>query len=487
MKEYKMLINGKWVGAASGKTYTVLNPATEEPIAKAALGGSEDVNMAVEAAQKAYPIWSKKSTEERSRILKEIAEIIRKRSQELVDMDILDHGSPVGLANMFGRMIGGLFGEMADLSKILMTSGDISIYPGVIPYMKREPIGVVACIVPWNVPLMIAMKIAASLATGNTCVAKPPSVDSLGALQIADMMSQHPDLPAGAVNVITGPGNTVGEALSAHPGVGMISFTGSCETGKAIMSAASKTVKRLFLELGGKNPFIVLADADLEQTVAGGVDSLLFNTGMICGSPGRFYVHEKLHDKFVEKFVDLAKKYVVGDPNDPKTQLGPVVSAEHRDRVERYIKIGVEEGAELVLGGKRPTEPPLNKGYYIKPTDFTNITQQMTLAREEVFGPVACIMKYSSEDEVLDLANDNTFGLAASVWTTDFEKAMRFVNGLQAGCVSVNTHNPGPGIGRGGFKESGFGKEAGGLIGLQEYTQQKGITVNLLKPGKATK
>ena len=485
MKSYKMWIGGKWVDATSGKMYKVVNPATEEEIAQLPLGDKADVDKAVEAAQKAFPVWSQKSPEERSRILKGIAASLKKHTQEFTQMDILDHGSPIGLATGFGRMTPMHFENAAELSKTIMGGAEMNKMPGLIPYLQREPIGVVACIVPWNIPLMIAAKIAASLATGNTCVAKPPSVDSIGALQIAEIMAEHPELPPGTVNVVTGPGATVGEALAAHPGVGMVAFTGSCETGKRIMELASNTVKRLFLELGGKAPFIVLEDADLDIAAAGASDALFFNTGMLCGAPGRFYIPEKLHDKFVEKFIALAKKVVVGDPNDKKTQMGPVVSAEHRDRVENFIRIGVEEGAKLVYGGKRPTEAPLNKGYYIMPAVFTDVTQQMTLAREEIFGPVACFMKYSSEDEVINLANDNTFGLAASVWTTNQEKGIRLANAIQSGMVWVNTHNAGGGLPWGGFKESGFGKE-GGIHGLKEYTQLKGICVNLVSSRKAT-
>jgi acyl-CoA reductase-like NAD-dependent aldehyde dehydrogenase len=485
LKKYKMWIGGKWVDATSGKTYKVVNPATEEEITQLPLGEKADADKAVEAAQKAFPVWSQKSPEERSRILKEIAALIRKHTQELIDMDIRDHGSPVGLASVFARVIPMHFENAAELSKTIIGRAEMNLMPGLIPYLQREPIGVVACIVPWNIPLMIAAKIAASLATGNTCVAKPPSVDSIGAVQIAEIMAEHPDLPPGAVNVVTGPGSTVGEALSSHPGVGMVAFTGSCETGKRIMELASKTVKRLFLELGGKNPFIVLEDADLDITAAGAADALFFNTGMLCGAPGRFYIPEKLHNKFVEKFIALARNVVVGDPNDKKTQMGPVVSAEHRDRVENFIRIGVKEGAKLVYGGKRPTEAPLNRGYYVKPAVFTDVTQHMTLAREEIFGPVAVMMKYSSEDEVINLANDNTFGLAASVWTRDQEKAMKFANAIQSGMVWVNTHNAGGGLPWGGFKESGFGKE-GGIHGLKEYTQLKGICINLVSSRKAT-
>ena len=309
---------------------------------------------------------------------------------------------------------------------------------------------------------------------------KPPTVDSLSALQLVEIMEEH-KLPPGLINIVTGPGGTVGEALAAHPDVNMVGFTGSCETGKAIMAAASGTAKRLFLELGGKNPFIVLEDADLDAAVAKGVFALCFNTGMICASPGRFYVHEKIHDEFVERFIAESKKVVVGDPNDEKTQMGPVVSAEHREKVESYFKIGIEDGAKLVLGGKRPAEPPLDKGYYVMPAVFTGVTQNMRLAREEIFGPVACIMKFTDKDNVIELANDNIFGLSASVWTKDTAKGIRCANELRAGTVWINNHMGFGGVlplPWGGYKESGFGKESG-LMGLMEYTQFKVISLNL--------
>jgi acyl-CoA reductase-like NAD-dependent aldehyde dehydrogenase len=478
IEHYRMWIDGKRTDAESGETYPVFNPATGEEFTRISLASEVEVDKAVKAAQTAFPIWSEKSPEERTRIMKEIALIIRKHTQELIDMDILDHGSPIGVANMFGGAVAGLFEEAGELSKNLMVQGEINVLPGVVPYLRREPIGVVACIVPWNVPLMVAIKIADSLATGNTCVVKPPSVDSIAALQIVEMMSEHPDLTPGAVNVITGPGGSVGKALASHPGVRMISFTGSCETGKDLMIAASQTVKRLFLELGGKNPFIVLEDADEDYCAVGAAEAIFFNTGMICGSPGRFYIHEKLHDKFVEKLIVEAKKIVVGDPKDAKTTMGPVVSAEHRDKVEGYIKLGVQEGAKVAFSGKKPGAP-LDKGYFVSPTVFTNVTQNMRITREEIFGPVACILKYSSDDNIIDLANDNTFGLQASVWTKDYDKAIQLANDIQAGYVSINTHSPAGALPRGGFKESGFGKEAGGIHGLREYTQLKAIALNL--------
>jgi acyl-CoA reductase-like NAD-dependent aldehyde dehydrogenase len=474
-----MWIGGNWVEAESGKTFPAINPSTEEEIARVPEGGKADVDKAVEAARKAFPIWSRKTVDERTIILNEIAASIRKHSQELAQIDVIDHGTPISMANMLAQGVPRHFQYAAEVSKSIMGTGEIKpALPGFLPYLKREPIGVCACIVPWNVPLVITNKIAAAISTGNTCVVKPPSINSLTALKIAELLSEY-DLPPGTVNFVTGPGDTVGNHLASHPGVGMVAFTGGSEAGKSIMAAASQTVKRLFLELGGKNPFIVLEDADLDMAVSRAIFASFMNSGMICASPGRYYLHEKIHDKFVDKFVTETKKYVVGDPNNPETQMGPVVSAEHRDRVEKYINIGIEEGAELVLGGKRPTEPPLNKGYYIMPTALTNVTQNMRIAREEIFGPVACFIKYSSEDEILELANDNDLGLAASVWTRDIAKGLRYANQLEAGTVWVNSHiHSGGDLPWGGFKESGFGKE-GAIMGISEYTQVKVISVNM--------
>jgi acyl-CoA reductase-like NAD-dependent aldehyde dehydrogenase len=265
----------------------------------------------------------------------------------------------------------------------------------------------------------------------------------------------------------------------------MVAFTGSSETGKAIMALASHTVKRLQLELGGKNPVIVLDDADVDAAAAAMVGEQCFNSGQTCGSPGRFYVHEKVYDEFLEKYTAATKKLVVGDPNNEKTDLGPLVSAEHRDRVEGYIKSGIVEGARVILGGKRPTTPPMNKGYFVVPTIFTNVTQKMKIAREEIFGPVSCFMeKFNSDNKVIEMANDNVFGLNSWVWTKDTARAMRFANEIQAGTVQIGQRRSGgPELPWGGYKESGIGKE-GSLYGLYEYTNLKRIHVDLMTPPK---
>ncbi len=477
MQKYRMSIGGKWVDAESGETFTAFNPATEEGIGQVPLGGKADVDKAVEAAQKAFPVWSKKSQAERSQILYQVADAIAEHADELAELDIVSHGTPKKPA-LFGIMaLPPMFKYTAQVSRSFMGQV-ISANPNKFCYLQREPRGVCALIVAWNAPLVgTSKKLSAALATGNTCIIKPPSICSLTVLKLVEILEKA-GLPAGTVNVVTGFGNTVGEALSSHPGVGMVSFTGSCETGKRIMSVASKTVKRLALELGGKNPCIVLEDADIDAAVGYSLFSSFHNTGMVCAATGRYYIHEKLYDEFVEKFIAKTERIVVGDPTDEKTDMGPVVSAEHRDRVENYIKSGVEEGAKLILGGKRPTAPPLDRGYFVMPAVFTDVTQNMKIAREEIFGPVACFIKFSSDEEVIRLANDSTFGLSASVWTRNTTKGIRFANEIQAGTVWINGEILGAEYPWGGYKESGFGKE-NSILGLEEYVQIKAISFDL--------
>jgi len=474
-----MWIGGEWVDAESGKTFPSYNPATEEVIAQVPAGDAADVDKAVKAARKALPIWSRKSPEERSQILYRIADAIRSHARELAELDVISHGSPTKTA-LIKVMLGPKgFEYTAQMSRSLLKGDMIQSDSNTLFFLKREPMGVCALILPWNSPLLGAtMAISNALATGNACIVKPPTFSCLTVLKLGEILEKM-DLPAGLVNIVTGFGSTAGEALVSHPGVDMVSFTGSCETGKRIMSCASKTVKPVQLELGGKNPFIVLEDADINAAAARGVATLFNNTGMSCTSPGRFYVHEKIYDQFITEFINGAEKIVTGDPQDPQTDMGPVVSAEHRDRVEGYIKSGIDEGATLLLGGKRPTTPPMNKGYYIMPTIFSNVTQNMKIAREEIFGPVAVILKFSSEDEVIDLANDTTFGLASSVWTRDSAKGLRMANEIQAGTVWVNNHQiSGLDVPWGGYKESGIGK-VNYSLGLEEFLNIKAISLDL--------
>jgi betaine-aldehyde dehydrogenase len=477
MQKYKMWIGGKWVNAVSGETYHVINPATEEIIAEVPLGNKDDVNKAVIAARKAFPVWSQKSQEQRNKIISQMAFLMREHIDDLAALDVLDHGTPIKLARMQVDIAAANLDYAAQASRAVMGSA-LPVNSNSASYIQREPIGIAALIIPWNGPIMmVASKMGACLAAGNTCVIKPSAIDSLETLEYAKILSIL-DVPMGTINVVTGPGGSVGEAMACHPDINFISFTGSSETGKAIMKAVGKTLKRLHMELGGKNPFIVLEDADIEKTAVRAAASTCHNTGMVCAAPGRFYVHEKIHDEFVDRYIRAIKKIVVGDPDDETTDMGPVVSAEHRDRVESYIKSGIEEGARLLLGGRRPTKPPFNKGYYVMPAVFTGVKPHMKIFREEIFGPVGCFIKFSTDEEVIRSANDNVYGLCGSVWTGDTARGLRIVNQIKAGCVGVNTSSfIAPESPWGGFKESGFGKE-NSIYGLEEYTQLKYTTVS---------
>ena len=471
MSEYKMWIGGKWIGAESGKTYPVFNPANGMEIAQLPLGGKADVDKAVDAARKAFPIWSKKPQSERSQVAMKIASLLRENAKELGMIDTLDHGTPVktAAATVAGKAVNF---EWAAYNARSLMGHTVPQSPNELAYLQHEPIGVVALITPWNFPLsMILVKLAPALTLGNTCIIKPPSIDSLAALKLAELLEKL-ELPPGTINVITGPGSTVGESLASHRGVDMVSFTGSCETGKQIMALASQTVKRLHLELGGKNPVIILEDADI-NTAANAMAARQFsNAGQICACPGRFYVHEKVYDEFLEKFTAATQKLVVGDPGDEKTDMGPLVSAEHRDRVEGYIRSGLDEGAKIVMGGQKPTALPMKNGYFVM--------QKMKIAREEIFGPVAVFMeKFNSDAKVIEMANDSTFGLCSYIWTRDMARGMRFANEIAVGTVWLsNALTLAPELPWTGYKESGIGEE-NSLYGLLEYTNLKRVHVDL--------
>ncbi|MBN1629069.1 MAG: aldehyde dehydrogenase [Thermoleophilia bacterium] len=482
MKTYKMWIGGEWVDADSGETFRTYNPATGEVVAEVPRAGLSDVDKAVAAARNAFPAWRRKSQAERSAAVARIAEAVREHADELARLEILEHGAcawhaPLMMGFAAGNLDLAAAGARTCMGLVLppaASKGDVpGAGPSTVAYMQREPVGVCALITPWNVPsLLISSKIGPSLATGNTCVLKPPSLNSGIGLKWAEILAGL-DLPPGVVNVITGPGATIGEALASHPGVDLVSFTGSSEVGKAIIAASSATVKTLIMELGGKNPAIVLEDADVEGAAKELCAIAFENVGQNCAQPSRMYVQKNVYDRFVKAFVAAAEGIKVGLPADENTVMGPVVSAAQRDGIEKYIQWALDEGATLATGGARPAEPALQNGFFITPTVFTNVTEDMTITREEVFGPVVGIHKFSTDEQVLEAANDSVFGLCASVWTKDYARGLRMVNELQAGTVWINQHmNLAPETPWGGFKESGLAKE-GGVIGAEGYTQLK--------------
>ncbi len=482
MRTYKMWIGGEWADADSGRTFRTYNPANGEAVAEVPLAGLPDVDKAVTAARAALPAWRKKSQAERSAAVSRIAAAVRDHADELAELEILEHGACAWHAPLMIDFAVGNLELAAATARTCMgpvlppapSKGDVpGAGPSTVAYMQREPVGVCALITPWNVPsLLISTKIGPCLATGNTCVLKPPSLNSGIGLKWAEILAEL-DLPPGVINVITGPGGVVGEALSSHPGVDLVSFTGSSEVGKAIIASSSHTVKTLIMELGGKNPAIVLEDADVEA-VAHELCGIAFeNVGQNCAQPSRMYIQNSVYDRFVEAFVAAAQKIKVGDPSDEATMMGPVVSEAQRNTIEAYIKSAIDEGATLLTGGQRPTEPPLDRGWYVTPTVFTDVTHNMTITREEVFGPLVGIYTFSTDEEVLAAANDTPFGLCASVWTRDYARGLRLVNELQVGTVWINQHmNLAPETPWGGFKESGLAKE-GGVIGAEGYTQLK--------------
>jgi len=476
MQQYKLWIGGKWVLPKSGKTFPTFNPATGEEIAQIPLAGQPEIEKAVAAAREAYQTWSKMRQADRSNFVLKISAAIKENIKELARLETLEHGTPV--CDVFGAL-GAASGDMeyAACSARSLMGYHIPAIPGTLTYLRREPIGVCALITPWNHALgMMAVKLGQALSTGNTAIIKPPSVNSLIGLKFAEILDGV-GLPPGVVNLVTGPGSSTGDMLVRHPGVDVIGFTGSSATGKQLMEAGAPTLKKLIMELGGNNPVIILEDADLDKAVAYHAPRQYHNAGQHCSGAGRYYVHASLYDKFVKKFVAISKDIVVGDPADPKTSLGPVAMKEHRDRLEAYIKSGIEEGADLVLGGKRPTKAPLNKGYYVMPTVFTNVKEDMKIGKEETFGPIAVIMEaFTSEAEMIKKANATRYGLGASVWTKDVNKGLSFVDKIHAGTVNINTQALCAELPWGGFQESGFGKE-GSMEGLLGYTQIKMVVL----------
>ena len=478
----RLLIGGKWVEPRSGKTFPSINPSTGEVIAELAEGETEDVDRAVAAARAAFEgPWGRLRPAERQGLLWALAEAVQAAYDELRLLESLDMGAPIGrrssspgpaweaeVLRYFAGWATKLQGETIPNSA-----------PGsVLAYTVREPVGVVAAIVPWNKPISNAIwKIAPALAAGCTLVLKPAEDAGLAALRIGELLTGV-GLPDGVVNIVTGYGHTVGAALAGHPGVDKVAFTGSTAVGQQILRASAGNLKRVTLELGGKSPTVVLADADLSQAVRGAALSVFTNSGQVCCAGTRIFVERPVYDEFVEGLSAFADGLTVGNSLDPQTRIGPLVSQKQLTRVAGYLELGRREGARTTAGGGRIETGQLADGYFIAPTVLVDVQDEMRVVREEIFGPVACVLPFDSLDEVTARANDTTFGLSAGIWTRDVGKAHRLAQQLQAGTVWVNTLLLlDPAVPFGGYKMSGWGREMG-QAGLDGYLNRKSIWIN---------
>ncbi len=477
--QYKMLIDGNLVDAKSGQTMDVINPANGKVVDTVPKAGIEDVDMAVKAARKAQTAWKNVYIKERTELILALAAKIRENAEELAVLETQQYGGPISKTRIFDMNAApGNLEFIAGIARGL-TGLTISANPNSKVMTFREPLGVIGLITPWNFPLTTATsKLAPALATGNTAVLKPASCAPLTVLKLGEY-AKEVGFPAGVINIVSGPGNTVGEAIVTHPEIDKINFTGDSSVGKRIMRLASDYVKPVASELGGKNAFIVLDDANLDAAVEGGVYSAFFNSGQNCGSPSRFYIQEGVYEAFLEKFVAAAKTIIMGDPMDPKTMIGPLAYPACRDNAEKYIQQAKESGAKLLLGGERPNTPETKDGAFVAPTVFEVYDNKIPLMQEEIFAPVVGLMKVKSAEEAVDMVNDSRYGLCASVWSMDYRKALLAIERLKVGTSWINQHleivteTP-----WGGRKESGWTKENSVLV-LDEYTWHKHVWMNM--------
>ena len=473
-----MFVGGAYRPSLSGRTFTVQNPKDQSLVGEVAEGEKADIDLAVDVAWQVAASWGSSSKAERGDIMGRAAEILRRRLPELVTIEV----------DQIGRPRREMEAQLARLPEWFSYFGAVArTHEDTVPpfggaylnYTRRVPLGVVGHVTPWNHPLLILIKkVAPALAAGNAVVVKPSELAPITPLLLGAILKEA-GVPDGVYNVVPGFGAKAGAALTAHPGIRKIDLTGGTETGKTVASLAGKNLTRVAAELGGKAAVIVFPDIEIDHCIAAALFAAFIATGQTCVQGARLLVHRSVHDRVVDGLVRRADAIRLGDPQDSKTQMGPLVSAKQLDIVEHYVRIGIEEGAALAAGGSRPRGPAFERGYYYRPTVFTNVTSNMRIAQEEIFGPVICVIPFDTEEEAVALANGTQFGLATSVWTRDIARAHRVAHALQSGIVWINDHHRiDPASPWGGFKMSGIGRE-NGLVAYEEYTQIQNVIVNL--------
>ena len=476
---HQLFVDGRFVDAESGETLATLNPHDNSTIAQVAMAGKSDIDRAVAAAQKAFPAWSRMAAADRGRILLKLADLIEANTEELARLESLDTGHPLRDSRALDvprtAACFRYFGGMADKFQ-----GDVvPVEAGFLNYLLREPVGVVGQVVPWNFPLMFtSWKMAPALAAGNCIVMKPAEITPLSSLKIAELMAEA-GMPDGVVNILPGLGSVAGQYIAEHDGIAKIAFTGSTATGRRIVQASAGNLKKVQLELGGKGANIVFDDANLDAAINGSAWAIFHNQGQACIAGSRLVLHERIADEFLERFVALARSIRLGNPLDASTEMGPLTSAQHRDRVLGYVDVAREQGGRVLAGGKPPGDAALAKGCYVEPTVVHARDFHDRVAQEEVFGPFVTVLTFKDDDEALAIANGTDYGLGGGLWTRDLQRAHKVARDMKSGMVWINSYKRvNPGSPFGGVGQSGYGREMG-FDAMREYTQVKSVWVNV--------